>query len=451
MRLSTNNTMYGNPVMASGLKFSARKAPGSASERVAPSRDSVGFSSLLTRLQPGNIDTGIQQALSFTKAQSPELVQKTLVVWQQHPQFDQLLSTLIDAEKNPEEFGLNSPGILHGLDEALSSFLRSNLNRLCPGALQAMALKTDPCGEVNYIGICTQEFIRRNDKAGLYTVLEKLSEQDAQRQTSRLKSVCEALSANIQNPRTLWQWSQLVEPFSAKSASGGIEAFDTEMKGCKQTDRALDKYIERLNIPEDQLNTLAGKNLCLVGGGYSPIKKGLLARNLNSHVLNIDPLCREASSDNEDHKLALNYYHPSIPDHFKAHPPDEIWALNSLPQYAMSPQEALRFYTISLMALSHGGTLRVSPVADFKDNLSESMYLGRPIVSETSQKVLEILQKNKKLFQVERYEVKHRGFNGTVLMPGATIRVTGRPDKVEAFLTRKLPKLVRKSIPEVTE
>lgn len=360
-----------------------------------------------------------------------------------HPQdFPRLLDALVFPESAglpvhiPEEFAWDTA--------VLFKHHPQWLNR---GLLEKLALKQDPTGEVSYTSVALISLLQRGEHAALKPLLQKMVALGLnQASGANKKSLVESFCLNLANQpedlirkQQLWELSKEVSRLLPEGETGRIEDFAQGMKTAKQTDRDLKDYQQRLAISEEELQNLDGKRLCLVGGGNSPLKTGFAQAKVDCHVINIDPIFTEFTPGNEDRKVSYNFFDKAVGALFRKEKFDEIWALNSLPQYAMSPQETLQFYTRALSGLSPQGRLRAAPYAGFSDSLGSAMSLSRPIVRQVSEEVVDELAKNPELFNVQRFTVINKGFWGRRPMEGVSIQVVGKPRMVEKFLRRTLP------------
>ncbi|MCL1891948.1 MAG: hypothetical protein FWF97_01470 [Alphaproteobacteria bacterium] len=125
----------------------------------------------------------------------------------------------------------------------------------------------------------------------------------------------------------------------------------------------IECYVHDLAIPRAQFYSLNGKSVCLVGGGKSPVKKGLNENGIrNCTVTNIEPyLCHEAPTT-QDLLIKQSLFEIDYWNHLEKF--DEIWARFSLPLYTKKEEQKLLSFLIPAMMLKTGGTLRVIPVDD---------------------------------------------------------------------------------------
>lgn len=311
--------------------------------------------------------------------------------------------------------------------------------------LEKLALKQDPTGEVNYTSIAVKELLARGEHTRLQPLLLQMVVQDQKNPSGAnawVRQFCTILAHQPEgaiNKRQLWDLSKEISRLLPEGDTGRIEDFSEGMLAAKATTRDLQDYKMRLNLSDNDLQALNHKKLCLAGGGYSPIKRGLQALGIACHITNIDPICTTANPENEDRKVPNNFFGATVGHLLQREKFDEIWALNSLPQYALSPQETLQVYTRALSGLVRQGTLRVAPYRGFADTLGPAMTLSRPIVNQVSQEVLEALAEHPKLFNVQHFTISHKGFWGRRPMDGVSIQVVGKPRAVEKFLQRELP------------
>mgnify|MGYP006920609339 CR=1 FL=1 len=419
--------------------------PGPATARIAPTRDSFELVSRprldITPIVQQLLDTEHLPLAYRDRSNRYESILEE--AHRDHPQdFPRLLDALVFPESAglpvhiPEEFAWETAVLFQQHPEWL--------NR---GLLEKLALKQDPTGEVSYTRVALISLLQRGEHAALKPILQKMVALGRdQASGANMNSLVESFCLNLANQpedrisvRQLWELSKEASRLLPEGETGRIEDFAQGMKTAKQTDRNLQDYQQRLAISEEDLQSLSGKRLCLVGGGNSPLKTGLLESKVDCHVTNIDPIFTEFTPGNEDRKVPLNFFDEAVGTLFRKEKFDEIWALNSLPQYAMSPQETLQFYMGALSGLSPKGILRVAPYTGFSDSLGSAMSLSRPIVRQVSKEVVDELAKNPKLFNVQRFTVTSKGFWGRRPMEGVSIQVVGKPRAVEKFLRRTLP------------
>lgn len=140
-----------------------------------------------------------------------------------------------------------------------------------------------------------------------------------------------------------------------------------------KSQRNLLHYIDDFDMRFDELTSLSGKKLLLVGGGYSPIKKNLYDLGIMpARIDNVDPYCTHilACSDNlisEDFFSfkAINEY-------------DEIWSEDYLPYGALSDSQARTAYAKAMLMLKPGGILRVGVKPELKSGLGLQEKIDTP-------------------------------------------------------------------------
>ncbi|MDR2716806.1 MAG: hypothetical protein LBB89_01895 [Treponema sp.] len=123
--------------------------------------------------------------------------------------------------------------------------------------------------------------------------------------------------------------------------------------------RPLTEYLQYLNILPEELKHLSNKQILLVGGGVSPVRSWLEAVKINAAVTNLDFFFDADDKVSHNH-ISEDFYKWEAPADFY----HEIWALHSLPLYALSCLEVELFFAKSLLMLAPGGNLRVFPIND---------------------------------------------------------------------------------------
>jgi len=125
------------------------------------------------------------------------------------------------------------------------------------------------------------------------------------------------------------------------------------------SNRPLTEYLQYLNIQAGELRPLSNKQILLIGGGMSPVRSWLEAVRINAVVTNLDFFYDADESVAHNH-INEDFYKWIAPVDFY----NEIWALHSLPLYALSDIEVELFFAKSLLMLAPGGNLRVFPIND---------------------------------------------------------------------------------------
>jgi hypothetical protein len=123
--------------------------------------------------------------------------------------------------------------------------------------------------------------------------------------------------------------------------------------------RPLTEYLQYLHILPGELKSLSNKQILLVGGGQSPVRNWLEAVGINAVVTNLD-FFFDADEQVSHNHISEDFYQWKAPVDFF----HEIWALHSLPLYALSCLEVELFFAKSLLMLAPGGNLRVFPIND---------------------------------------------------------------------------------------
>lgn len=404
-----------------------------------PGADTVDFrNGKAQNPEPRNIQAGIEEILNSAKSLDQDQLQETLQKWQSHPEFDSMLQHLYANQNLPK--GSNSQSKLR---QEIAYFIFRNPEKASSDLLQKTAFEPDdPSRETAYLRGAVSELNNRQESGRLQALLK----QSNQEVPSKLFAFCNILRSLSLTPEEFYAWSRRVKALTQQGGANKIENLATEMKKIKKTDRVLSDYQTRLNISDEALFQLKGKRICLVGGGNSPVRQGLEEKNLNTHVTNIDPIFRDSSPLNEHRKLPNNYFDRKAKQLLKKEKFHDIWALNSLPQYAMTPQETFAFYKQSLLGLKPKGILQVAPVHSFNDSLNGEMILSRPLVNKVSKNIVSALENAKHLFKVERYETTHAGLMGKVAMPGAKIQVINNNHFLVSEFLRKLEQKLLHSV-----
>jgi len=123
--------------------------------------------------------------------------------------------------------------------------------------------------------------------------------------------------------------------------------------------RPLTEYLQYLNILPSDLKALSNKQILLIGGGLSPVRSWLEAVKINAVVTNLDFFYDADETVAHNHIKEDFYQWQANPNTY-----NEIWALHSLPLYALSLVEVELFFAKSLLMLAPGGNLRVYPISD---------------------------------------------------------------------------------------
>ena len=125
----------------------------------------------------------------------------------------------------------------------------------------------------------------------------------------------------------------------------------------------LECYIHDLSISKTEFYNLSGKSILLIGGGKSPIKKGLADNGIiNCVVANIEPYLAQASYDIQDVLFRKSLFDFDYWNHLDKF--DEIWLRFSLPRFANTDAQKLLSFFIPLLMLKERGFLRILPVSD---------------------------------------------------------------------------------------
>lgn len=209
-----------------------------------------------------------------------------------------------------------------------------------------------------------------------------------------------------------------------------ITEFAPEMMEKKATERNLEQYRERLALEEGDLENLRDKELLLVGGGNSPIKKDLSELGIDCRVVNIDPMAESGNSANADVVKKEDFFEVDIAEKF-----DESWALHSLPQYAFDRQQVKSFYLKSLGTLKDGGVARIAPIDRASDAFTPSMRLTRKGIAEESTRTIDAIKSRPDLFEVADFKVPSKsGLGRKTEIVGVKIKRIGNQEEVNRYL-----------------
>jgi len=209
-----------------------------------------------------------------------------------------------------------------------------------------------------------------------------------------------------------------------------IAEHKANMKEGKKTARPLTEYQKILRISDHELKELSGKELLLVGGGFSLIKKELEKKGIDCKITNIDPIT-ESNPEIADSVIKSDFYDTELEENKF----EEIMALHSLPTYAFTPEQVTNFYDHSILSLKQGGVLRVTPIQKFSDAFTPAMRLSRKPVNNTSANYIEKLKTRPDLFTLTEFTIEHKGALGKkTKMPGVKIEVVGDKKQIKKFL-----------------
>jgi len=125
------------------------------------------------------------------------------------------------------------------------------------------------------------------------------------------------------------------------------------------SNRPLTEYLQFLNIHVADFKSLSNKQILLIGGGKSPVRKWLEALKIDTVLTNLD-FFYDADEAVAHNHISEDFYKWAAPTDFY----NEIWALHSLPLYSLSCLEVELFFAKSLQMLAPGGNLRVFPIND---------------------------------------------------------------------------------------
>lgn len=237
------------------------------------------------------------------------------------------------------------------------------------------------------------------------------------------------LSGDALRDVMLMALSEALAKTEEKQEPKTIAEHETDMKKDKKTARPLNEYQRLLKISDQELKTLSGKELLLVGGGFSPIKSELKTNGIECTVTNIDPIA-EPNKEIADNAIKGDFFETNLEENKY----DEIMALHSLPTYAFTPEQTEDFYKRSISSLKQGGVLRVTPIYKFSDSFTPSMRLSRQPVNNASREFVEKLKGRPDLFSVAEFTIEHKTALGKKTeMPGAKIEIIGDKDKIKEF------------------
>lgn len=245
-----------------------------------------------------------------------------------------------------------------------------------------------------------------------------------------VRSIESSLEGDEMQDNVLMALSEAMAKTEERQEPTKIAEHKVNMKKEKKTARPLAEYQRLLRISDEELQALSGKELLLVGGGFSPIKGELKKRGVECIVTNIDPIA-ESDSEIADKVIQDDFYRAEIDeDGF-----DEVMALHSLPTYAFTPEQAKDFYSSSILSLKQGGILRVAPIKKFNDAFTPAMRLSRKPVNNASAEFVESLKDRPDLFVLTEFTIEHKGaFGRKTEMPGVKIEVIGDKYQVKEFL-----------------
>jgi len=123
----------------------------------------------------------------------------------------------------------------------------------------------------------------------------------------------------------------------------------------------LECYLHDLSISKTEFYDLKDKSICLIGGGKSPIKKGLIDNGIkNCAVTNIEPNFAAEDYDIQDSLIKESLFDIDFKQHENRF--NEVWSRCSLPHQAKTWQESFLSFLIPLMMSKKGGKVRIFPV-----------------------------------------------------------------------------------------
>lgn len=279
----------------------------------------------------------------------------------------------------------------------------------------------------------TRELADRKKFSELEQVLTAYGEQNPTTFEACVSEIEFSLKNNELRDTILMALSAAMEKTTKGKEPKRIAEHEDGMKERKKTARPLSEYQRLLQMNDGEIQNLDGKNLLLVGGGLSPIKGDLAAKNVDCSVTNIDPIA-EPNPENADRVVKGDFFEtPLAEDEY-----DEIIALHSLPTYAFTPEQVRDFYDRSISTLKPNGVLRVTPVDGFSDSFTPSMRLSRKPVNNASVEYIKRLEARPDLFVVKEFTIKQKGAMGQERkLPGVKIEVVGGKEQIKAFLKSK--------------
>lgn len=274
----------------------------------------------------------------------------------------------------------------------------------------------------------TRELIGRNEYGQLEQILQHYKGKPVFEYCT--EAIEAGLKGNELQDSVLMALSEAMAKTEARPEPGTIAEHQDAMMKDKKTNRPLSEYQRLLQLSDEDLVALSGKELLMVGGGFSPIKDGLRKKGIECTVTNIDPMT-EPDEKIADNTVKGDFFDTTL----EKGKYDEIMALHSLPTYALRPEQVKDFYGRSILSLKPNGILRVMPISKSSDALSPSMRLSRKPVSNASAAFIERLKSRPDLFFVTDFSTSHKDmFGRDTPIPGANIKVIGDEDQVSEFL-----------------
>ncbi|WP_299211494.1 hypothetical protein [uncultured Tateyamaria sp.] len=189
----------------------------------------------------------------------------------------------------------------------------------------------------------------------------------------------------------------------ATGDSNTTQSVTSMMRGrtrTRQIARPLESYMERLNIPNAQ--SLHGKNICLVGGGISPVRQSLRQAGVSAQVTNVD-LSHRSPRSTADRSIVGDFTSSSVGAQLAAY--DEMLCLYSLPMYCKESGEVRGFFKNALSHVNPGGNVRVFPMSLLSNDLREAIpsvgLIGPEIEQENTRVLLAIA--SSPIFTISHY------------------------------------------------
>lgn len=275
----------------------------------------------------------------------------------------------------------------------------------------------------------TKELTDRKEYSQLEQILQQYKGRESMFENC-VREIESSLKDDELRDNILMALSHAVAKTEKRQEPQRIVGHEVAMRAEKKTARSLDEYKKLLQISDEELNALQGKELLLVGGGLSPIKSELKKEGIECVITNIDPIA-ESDEQIADNIIKGDFFDTTLGES-KYH---EIFALHSLPTYAFTPEQAKDFYRRSILSLEQNGVLRVMPIDKFSDSFTPAMRLSRKPVNNASVEFVERFKKRQDLFLVTEFVIEYKGALGKkTKMPGAKIEVIGSKDKIKDFL-----------------
>jgi hypothetical protein len=286
---------------------------------------------------------------------------------------------------------------------------------------------------------------KRQAWSAIQQVLLSVARYDVKRNRSTLDRVLAPLhNPLLKVPTSVWQtWANHVNKALPHTALKHIDQAAQPMFDQKATQRGLAEYVSRLSINPKQLSKLNKQPLLLVGGGYSPLKQQLAAQGIKPVITNIDPIATQYKATVADKLIPYAFNSAQAKANLGKQKFSAIYALHSLPTYALTNDEVKGFFINALSRLKQGGKLYVTPTQGFADAFGPGMEINRPVILEETKRMINALQAlPNKLFTVKRTQVEVPNknmfkFKDTQNLQGVIIQANG-PGKLRRASLRQL-------------